>query len=404
MKILMLCPIFPYPPWDGDKIIAFHFLEHWKNCGHQVDLFCLTREKPASDSVSFVRGFCRRLEIEILRPRHWVSNAFSALILGKSWNVHLYRHGGFQKKIEAYLEEEIPRGLDGVFAYRLRMTPYARSAVKRVPVFAHWVDVLSHYYAKVAENAEVPWLRRLWAKREARVLPSQEKSFAEEVDGIGVVCRREKDVLKNIGVSPSRISILSNGLECSPGKTRDPYPPGVHPRLCFIGNFAYLPNQDGAFWFYREIWPAVRRAFPKAKWYLVGNIPGKAARVFAGDSSVVCTGPIEDVSAYVDHATCTVAPLRLAVGFQNKVVFSLARGTPVAATQAALGGLDVDIGEKGARTAEEFTRMLFSILRNPDRARSRLEHRARKIRSVYRWDKSAHFLEAFFRRKRKWRR
>lgn len=404
MKILMLCPIFPYPPWDGDKLIAYRFLEHWKHCGHEVDLFCLTREKPAPDAAAFLRGFCRRLEIEILRSRHWVPNAFSALALRKSWNVHLYRHGGFQKKIEAYLNEEIPRGLAGVFVYRLRMMPYAWNALGKVPVFSHWVDALSHYYEQVAKNAMFPWFRRLWAMREARRLPAEERFFAGKADGVGVVCLREKKALEKIGIAKDLIYVLPNGWEMGKSKTRNPYPVEAEPRLCFIGNLDYLPNQDGVLWFYREIWPTVRRAFPSAKWYLVGNMPGKMVRVFSKDSSVVCTGPVEDAEAYVDHATCTVAPLRIAVGLQNKVLFSLVRGTPVAATQAALGGLDVDVGEMGAPTAEKFTQLLFSILRNPARARSRLKRVTRNIRAVYRWDKSAHFLEAFFRRKRKWRR
>ena len=38
----------------------------------------------------------------------------------------------------------------------------------------------------------------------------------------------------------------------------------TEPACAFVGAMDYLPNVDGAAWFAREVWPAVRARFPAA--------------------------------------------------------------------------------------------------------------------------------------------
>ena len=111
------------------------------------------------------------------------------------------------------------------------------------------------------------------------------------------------------------------------------------PRIVFIGAMNYLPNVDAVSWFVHSALPEIRRHHPDAEFWIVGSNPVARVQHLARQSGVHVTGTVSDVRPFLAHASCAVAPLRIARGVQNKVLEAMAMGSVVVATREACEGL-----------------------------------------------------------------
>ena len=139
------------------------------------------------------------------------------------------------------------------------------------------------------------------------------------------------------------------------------------PNLLFIGNFYHPPNAEAARRLARTIFPSVRKWFPEAKLFIVGeNPPGDLSPTVS--PNVIVTGRVADVTPYLDQAALLVAPLHLGGGMRIKVLEALAAGKAIVTTSRAAEGLDIQNGEQLviAETDDEFITQIVQLLRNSE--------------------------------------
>lgn len=112
-------------------------------------------------------------------------------------------------------------------------------------------------------------------------------------------------------------------------------------QILFVGNYQHAPNDDGAVWFAREIWPALRGAHAGLRLVLAGA--GVTSRVadLAADAGVEVAGRISDAELDLRYARARVviAPLRFGAGLKGKVVEAMRHGVPVVTTSIGAQGL-----------------------------------------------------------------
>jgi glycosyltransferase involved in cell wall biosynthesis len=102
----------------------------------------------------------------------------------------------------------------------------------------------------------------------------------------------------------------------------------------------YPPNEEGAVWMARRVWPLVRSERPDARLQLVGAQPTATVRALADPSAhIEVTGSVPDVRPYLWHAGVAAAPLLTARGIQNKVLEAVAAGLPAVITPIVEAGL-----------------------------------------------------------------
>jgi len=111
------------------------------------------------------------------------------------------------------------------------------------------------------------------------------------------------------------------------------------PYIIFTGSMDYFPNVDAVLFFYREVFPSVRDAMPRARFVIAGRNPARAVRELAADPAVRVTGAVADIRPYLRGASVAVAPLRVARGVQTKIFEALAMGIPVAVSCRAAQAL-----------------------------------------------------------------
>jgi len=140
--------------------------------------------------------------------------------------------------------------------------------------------------------------------------------------------------------------------------------------LVFTGAMDYWANVDAVTWFAQEVWPAVRRTYPAARFYIVGSRPTPAVQALAQQDGIVVTGSVPDTRPYIAHAQLAVAPLRIARGIQNKVLEAMAMAKPTLVTPQALEGIAALPGKEIllANNAVTFVQYINDVLagRYPD--------------------------------------
>lgn len=109
--------------------------------------------------------------------------------------------------------------------------------------------------------------------------------------------------------------------------------------LLFVGAMNRPFNIEGVAWFLRHVWPRVRRAEPKARFYIVGAHPAERVRAWDGREGVVVTGFVDDLATWYRAADLFVSPLLVAGGLLQKVLDAMALGVPVVATPQSNHGV-----------------------------------------------------------------
>jgi glycosyltransferase involved in cell wall biosynthesis len=139
------------------------------------------------------------------------------------------------------------------------------------------------------------------------------------------------------------------------------------PAVVLMGSGGWLPNQEGADWFLRAVWPGLRAALPRAVLHLFGD----AGRANDAPGLVRHASLADSRQAFASNAVLVV-PLPFGSGVRMKVLEAWARGVPVVATPAAAEGLEARDGRELmlARTAGDFISALKRLSLEPGLASS----------------------------------
>lgn len=396
MNILVLTPLIPYPPHDGDKLRLCHFLLYLKKRRHQVDLMCLTRIKEDLAQAEFLRPLCRNLYLEHLNNWDFVMNLLGGLLLGRSLNVSSYHSPRLREVLKAYWKSPGGKSVDVVLAHRLRMSPAAFTENPGKPVVLELTDSMTGYTGKLKELKGADLKRKLAARWDYWFLKSEEVDWVKRSAQSTVISIQDENILLENGAPIEKVQVVPNGV--SPDRTitnkNGVYPKG-RPVVCFVGNMGYAPNEDGALWFLENVWPLVRAQVPSALFAAVGGNPREKLKKYHDGQNILVTGWVPEVAPYFSQATVSVAPLRVASGMQNKVAQALSLGVPVVGTPQAVGWM----GPEGRNFVEEaegegaFAQKVVEILKNRRRAKLKAANGKRYILKTYRWENSGKMLE-----------
>jgi hypothetical protein len=156
----------------------------------------------------------------------------------------------------------------------------------------------------------------------------------------------------------------------------------------FVGSLDYLPNIDAVERLATSIWPKVRARLPGALLGIAGRRPVPAVLVAAQEPGVELIGTFRDLADLVPRAQLAVSPLRLATGFQNKVLDAAVAGLPQVVSSAALAGFEPGLDVRVADSDQEIADALVELLMRPAVAEALAGEAGAQVRngySVTRW-------------------
>ncbi len=390
--LLFLAHRIPYPPDKGDKIRAWHLLEHLAK-RYRVHLGAFVDDPEDWRHCDRLRNVCASTYFAGLNPRLGKLRSLTGLLTGEPLTLPYYRHAGLQGWVAAHLRGGVTR----ILAYSSAMARFAMQlpsppdlaavvglprrlagsfikegtvpggVVRRVMDF---VDIDSDKWRQYAATQSWPlsWIYR----REGERLLAWERKVAHAFDASLFVSATEAADFRELAPeSADRIGFYNNGVDAeyfSPARDY-PFPyPDAGPAVAFTGAMDYWPNVDAVTWYARDVLPRLRERYPNLTFAIVGSRPAPQVRELAGLPGVLVTGRVDDVRPWLAHARVVVAPLRIARGIQNKVLEAMAMARTVVATPQALEGIPARIGEEArcGADADTLVRETLAALDGPD--------------------------------------
>jgi sugar transferase (PEP-CTERM/EpsH1 system associated) len=345
-RLLFLSHRIPYPPEKGEKIRAWHILEHLSK-RWEVEAGFLVDDQADLVHLPVLKRHCAAVEWRPAFSR-WATAARALTRVRRNRPLTL---GWFH---EPSLFRWAQRGLaeghyDAAFVYSSAMAPYAMGPASRRPGLRRlldMVDVDSEKWRAYAAPARAP-MRQIW-QREARTLLAFERQAAAEFDRTIFVSNEERQHFASLAPEcADRLGFVDNGVDLArfdaAREYPNPYAAATGPVIVFTGTMNYRPNVDAVLWFANEVLPRLRaetvQGMAVPEFYIVGANPTPMVLALAQQPGVRVTGAVPDVRPYVAHAAVSVAPLRIARGIQNKVLEAMALGRPVVASPQAFEGV-----------------------------------------------------------------
>lgn len=377
MRILCLTSRLPYPPNRGDRLRAFHFLEHL-SAEHELSLASFIASEEERQHAAALGQYCHQVRMVPMSPRRSVASV--------AWNVWrreplqaLYYRSRTMSRLVAGMMAETD--FHAAYIHLFRMAPYlaAHADLYRI------VDLTDAISKEIRRS--LPYrgpASRLLYRLEGPRIARYECQVARHFEETWLISEADRRHLA-AACPGANLQVVPNGVDTDHFRPTDE-PPEPH-SLIFVGHMGVLHNVDAARYLVGQVLPLVRQQVPDCKLYVVGANPIPEVQHLGQVPGVVVTGFVSDLNAYLNRAAVFVAPLRFAAGVQNKVLEAMAAGRPVVTTNtinAGLGGTpgrDLLVADNAEVMAAEVVRLL-----GDDRRREQVGRAGRQfVQRRYSW-------------------
>lgn len=365
--ILFLCSRPPFPPNDGARVRMFNLAKALAR-SHDVDVVALSRDVEYEDPGDQFRSY------RVFDEHPWRSYLRGVRSLVSREPIQCRTH--LSPRMKEWVDDNVHE-YDLVYCTHLATVKYVEGY--DVPKVVDFVDAVSKSFREFARHASLPWA--LVYRIESRRARNFERTVAERFDRCFITSEIDRD-----HIGRDSIEVVPNGVDDALLEY-DVRVPDNHD-LVFVGDLRYLPNQTAVEWFVTEILPAVRKDVDDATLTVVGKSPPDRIERFDERDGVDVTGFVEDPYEYLHDSRLSVAPIRIGGGIQNKVLESLAIGTPVVTTGFGAGGIEADDGRHllVRNDESEFASAVVDLLEDGERARRLARNGRELVERNYTWD------------------
>lgn len=378
MNILCLTSRLPYPPNRGDRLRAFHFIEHLAQ-EHDLTLVSFIADDAERQHVEPLRAYCQDVHVLRMSARRSQLAALANVWRRAPLQALYYRNPAMRRLVD----ERIATGrFDAAYVHLFRMAPY----VADHPELYRVVDLTDVISREVTRSLPYrSFFSRLVYAIERPRIARYEAWVARHFEETWLISEADRETL--IAACPgANVRVITNGVDTDAFRPTET-PPTPH-RIVFVGHMRVFHNVDAAVHLAQEILPRVRQRIPDATLTLVGANPAPRVRQLGEDPAVTVTGFVPDLNAALNTGAVFVAPLRFAAGVQNKVLEAMAAGRPVVTTSIVNAGLGAEPGHHllVADDADAIADQVVTFLQDAA-LRTRIGRAGRRfVQRKYTWD------------------
>ena len=342
MKLLLISPIFPYPPDAGAKQRIFNVIRAIRQMDFvkSLDLFCFSNSSIINNpDFEFIKSFFDNVYISDVSNAHF--RVYSKYIYHDSFLVRLLYHlSSFKPRLFRELYSDSFFNLiksinfqkyDFIWAERIftaeMFLNYSNKIILDLDDIEHLkkyreLKTISFYPSLLLEYLDyykLKFYERRLLKRFLKVLVCSEQDKAR------------LSFLKDVFVVPNVVQVppcIDDSKEISN-------------TVVFVGTMHYYPNIDAINYFMSSIFPHLKKLNKYVKFYIVGGKPPQEIKRWHNGKDVVVTGYVPNVHPFLEMASVIVVPLRIGGGTRIKILEALAYGKSVVTTSLGAEGLEV---------------------------------------------------------------
>ncbi|HKH93429.1 MAG TPA: glycosyltransferase family 4 protein [Gemmatimonadaceae bacterium] len=390
MKLLFVASRFPYPPFNGDQVRAYHHLRVLSR-RHEIVLVAPEPTEHPAACLEAIAPFCAHVEVVPTSRVKAIARLARAPFERLPLQTLVFYEPEIGRRAAALARSS---NVDLVHVQMIRMAPAIQAIGNGLPCVVDLIDSMSVNLSRQAQRSRAPksWL----AAWEARRVERYERELIAQFDQLVISSPLDRTAIG----AYENLHVVANGVDLAahPFVTTERTPNS----LVFSGTMWYFPNVDAAQWLVHEVLPLVRREIADTTLTIVGARPLPVVKRLGDVPGVTVTGRVPSVHEYVARAAVAVAPMRSGSGIQFKIIEAMATGTPVVATPTATVGLravaerDLLVGEG----AEGFAAQVVRVLRDSELRRQLAQQALELVREVYAWERTVDVLESVYERAR----
>lgn len=356
MRVLQLCPKPPVPAVDGGCLAMDAITKGLLSQGVDLKIFTLATHKHPFLSEKMDEEYLRKTGIVHvdIDTEPSAGGFLGSFFTGTSYLLDRFISETVHKRLTHLLQEEEFDiiHLEGLFiaGYIDLIRKYSKA---KIVLRTHNVE--RDIWRSLASNSK--GFKKIIQNHLASRLWDEEKEIWKKVDGIAAISALDSQVIQKHVDIP--VKVFPFGLE-HPGEYKPPVEPGS---VFHLGAMDWEPNREGIKWFLKEIWPAVTKRHPQAKFHLAGR---KMPLHYFNKSypNVFTDGEVDSADHYMELKGIMVVPLLSSSGIRIKILEGMALGKTIVTTRAGIKGIEAEHGKHLmiAENSKEFVEYLDQCL------------------------------------------
>jgi glycosyltransferase involved in cell wall biosynthesis len=376
-RLLFITSRFPYPLNKGDKLRVYFQLQHLAK-SNEIHLIALNETKIPDDDLAILSPYCKSINLFIIPQHQKFLQLFLSLFKGIPLQVAFFYNSSVKKKIEQLAAEIEP---DHIHCHLIRTTEYVKH-IDNIKKSLDFMDAFGRGMEK-RQTIESNIFKRLLYTYEKKQLYKYEAKVFHFVDKFCIISEQDKNLIKS--PRATEIDVIPNGVDFETF-----YPKAIEKEydLLFMGNLGYPPNIDAVLFLVNEIIPLVKKEKPDAKLLIAGVNAPKRIRKLASDGIDVIEN-FENISTSIAISKIMLAPMKISIGLQNKILQAMAMKTPCIVSTLSNNAINAPNNKAiiEANSPIEFSKAIIELLSNREKALQLGEEGYRFVQDHYSWEK-----------------
>jgi len=344
-RILYLTQVLPYPLNTGARIRQYYVLRYLSQ-KHEVTLVSFVRDEDKPEHITQLKTVCADVQTApMLRSR---VRDIRAVVKGFATRQPIVIARDEITPMHQLLTKLLScEQFDVVHADQISMSQYglAGHGLRRVLDLHNAMYVVTE---RLAEN-EPNTLKRLVTRREARALARYEATVCARYDRVTCVTDDDRYLIER-QIQRFHVPVQSDHFMtipiCVDPDEKLPIRSVERPfRITSLGVMLWPPNAEGAAWFAREVWPAIRARHPELVFTVAGKNPPDYLTQLNGRDNVEVLGYAADLDRLLAETAVFVVPLRAGGGMRVKILDAWCWALPMVSTTIGAEGIHIRDGE-----------------------------------------------------------
>lgn len=390
MRILFVTPYVP----SCIRVRPFNLIKSLSAL-HDISLVPLVCDEYERELLHDIENYCVSIDPVYLHKWLAYSNCLRALPTRTPLRVAYYKSSAFVGRVVQVIHE---RAIDVVHGELIKAAPALQAVLVQedIPVLFDAVDCISAYLQQQWKLARSP-LEKAFIYEELKKMHRYEPRVVSAFNRVVITSAYDRDYLIALGEEPHHIHVVQNGVDT------EYFTPLISPReknsLVFCAKLDYYPNSQAILDFCQNVLPLIWKRHPHVRLTIIGNGPPASVRALSIDNRISVVGYVPDTRPYLGRASVALAPLKVAVGIQNKVLEALAMATPLVATPASCRALQVSDGKHLLIVEENqaYAEAVLKMLEDPLFAQNLGMAGRQYVKEHYSWKTAANTLSDLYR-------
>lgn len=400
MNIVVLSHRLPYPPNKGEKIRTYNQLDHFRQEGCNVTLFCII---DSEEEMTLAKEYENETGFSVIGVKAGLRKL--AMLLGlfsrRALSVSNFYNRDLQQRFDTFV---VNNPVDALYCTSSSMAEYifrGESAIRNASSsrrdLIDFMDLDSDKWRQYQEISGFPM--SLIYRYEETMLARYEAKIQQRFDECIFISSNETTLFaEQLDAPADNLKVIGNGVDlqafCPPALPRQ----ADRKTLMFSGVMDYLPNENAMVWFVEQVWSKLTLAYPDVRLVIAGMNPSQAILTMAKDDRITVTGYVDDMLAYYHDASVFIAPFQIARGVQNKILQSFACGLPVVTTPIGAEGIDCQNGEHCliSEDPDQFIEQIGKLFDDPTLYNAISKNALELVNAQFTWDASNRQLFKLF--------